>query len=244
MRALSATELVEAWEKGLRQSSPQRALTLLALACTDTPLEELARLSIGQRDAQLLKLHERLFGPTLTCVATCPECGQQVEAQFNASDFQATAPAEPMEPFSVIIANYEVVFRLPNSLDLLRVTADADAATNRRRLLEQCIQTVDRKGQAVSVEQLPRNVLQTVIERMTDAEPQTDSHLTLNCPRCAHHWRTQLDISSFLWSEIQARVRRLLHEVHILASAYSWREADILSLSASRRQAYLRMVIV
>ena len=35
---------------------------------------------------------------------------------------------------------------------------------------------------------------------------------------------------------------RLLGEVHELASAYGWREHDVLALSPWRRQAYLQMV--
>jgi hypothetical protein len=33
-----------------------------------------------------------------------------------------------------------------------------------------------------------------------------------------------------------------MREVHRLARVYGWREADILSMSASRRQFYLEMV--
>ena len=233
---------MEAWERGLGQSATQRALTLLAFACADTPLEQLAQLTVGRRDAQLLKLHERLFGPALAGLTTCPECGQQIEAQFTAADFRTTAGAERVEDLAVVVADYKVTFRLPNSLDLLRLTADADAATNRGRLLEQCIHTAQRDGEAVSVEQLPREVVTTVVERMAKAEPQADSHLTLKCPQCAHQWQAQLDITSFVWSEIHARAGRLLHEVHALASAYGWREADILALSPWRRRAYLEMV--
>jgi len=50
------------------------------------------------------------------------------------------------------------------------------------------------------------------------------------------------DIVSFFWSEICVQAKRLLREVHILARAYGWREADILSMSAARRQLYLEMV--
>ena len=35
---------------------------------------------------------------------------------------------------------------------------------------------------------------------------------------------------------------RLMRDIHLLASAYGWTEAEVLSLSAWRRQAYLDMV--
>jgi len=46
----------------------------------------------------------------------------------------------------------------------------------------------------------------------------------------------------FLWTEITSQARRLLHEVHLLATTYGWHEADILAMSAIRRQYYLEMV--
>jgi hypothetical protein len=47
---------------------------------------------------------------------------------------------------------------------------------------------------------------------------------------------------SYLWAEVHSWALRTLHEVNVLASAYGWRESDILALSQWRRQAYLEMV--
>ena len=47
---------------------------------------------------------------------------------------------------------------------------------------------------------------------------------------------------SYLWHEVDAWALRLLRDVHRLARAYSWREADILALSPSRRQCYLDLL--
>ena len=72
----------------------------------------------------------------------------------------------------------------------------------------------------------------------TKAEVQ----LTLNCPACEHSWSVLFDITTFVWAEISSLARRLLREVHILATAYGWHEADILAMSAIRRQFYLELV--
>jgi hypothetical protein len=50
------------------------------------------------------------------------------------------------------------------------------------------------------------------------------------------------DMLAYFWSEIQMGARRLLREIHVLASAYGWRESEILTLSAARRRAYLELV--
>ncbi len=61
-------------------------------------------------------------------------------------------------------------------------------------------------------------------------------------PQCPHRWPVTLDIASFFWNEIAVQAKRLCHEVHVLARAYAWREADILAMSERRRQYYLNMV--
>jgi hypothetical protein len=77
---------------------------------------------------------------------------------------------------------------------------------------------------------------------MAEADPQADIQLAISCAACSHHWRTTFDIVSFFWSEIEVWARRLLCEVHILASAYGWHEREILGLGPVRRQLYLEML--
>lgn len=250
MHALSALELLSVWERGLTQSFVQRALTLLAAACSETTLDELARLSIGQRDALLLTLREWTFGSQLVSVATCPECGDRLELTFNVADIRVAATTLPAEEFSLSVADYEVRFRLPNSLDLVAVTSQTplaqvghhDMVTSQQALLERCLLTACYRGETQPIDRLPSNVLDTVVEQMTLADPQAEVLLSLSCPSCSHQWKSAFDIVSFFWSEINAWAFRTLREVHILASAYGWREVDILAMSPYRRQLYLEMV--
>jgi hypothetical protein len=65
--------------------------------------------------------------------------------------------------------------------------------------------------------------------------------LDLRCPTCGHSWHALFDIVAFFWAELASQAKRLLREVHTLARAYGWREADIVSMSARRRQLYLEM---
>ena len=242
MRVLSAPELLNVWERGLAQSPLQRALTLLAAACSETTLEVLANLSIGQRDARLLTLREWTFGSQLVSVVTCPGCGERLELTFEAADLRAIPEAEPMDTLWLSVAGYELSFRLPNSSDLAAVANHKDIAAIRQLLLERCLCTVRLHGEPVSADQLPAEVVDALVERMTQVDPQADVQLALSCPRCDKQWQAAFDIESFFWSEINAWAQRILQEVHVLASAYGWREIDILSLSPWRRQVYLNLV--
>jgi hypothetical protein len=91
-------------------------------------------------------------------------------------------------------------------------------------------------------EDLPQDVVDAVTDRMAEGDPLADIQVAVSCPICNHIWRAALDIVSFLWSEIDNLAARLLRDVHTLASAYGWREKDILALSPGRRQFYLAAV--
>jgi hypothetical protein len=245
MYALTASELLSAWERGQGQSATERALILLSAACPDTPADVLARLSLGQRDRLLLSLREWLFGPTLVSLARCPACDEQLELSFRVADIRAPeAETRPGDAHSLSVSGYEVSFREPNSLDLAAVTHEQDVETGRRLLLERCLLQA-RAGEteeSLSVAELPPEVIESVVEGMAHADPQADVQLALNCPRCGHAWQEAFDILSFFWTEIGVWAARILREVHTLARAYGWREADILEMHPRRRQVYLEMV--
>lgn len=238
MRPLSTPELVRAWESGAARTPAERALLLLAYACPEESWEELAGLPIGRRDARLLTLREWTLGPALNCVARCPSCAEPVELNFSVADVRhdtATVSGE----LHVEIHGYTVAFRLPDSTDLSAVDGCVDA---RRALLDRCLSGAEHRGRKRSVKRLPAKVLDAVVARMAEADPQADVHTTLTCPSCAHGWRATFDIVSFFLAELEVWAYRVLRDVHRLASAYGWREADILALSPRRRQFYLEMV--
>lgn len=242
MRALSTPELLNIWERGLFQSPIQQALMLLSAACSDTQPDALAKLSIGQRDARLLTLREWTFGSQLVGLVTCPSCNERLELTFSTADLRVMSEAEPMETLSLNVAGYELCFRLPNSLDLAAVANHKDLVAAQQLLLERCLSTAQHNGEPISVDQLPADVVNAIVERVARADPQGDVQLALSCPQCSYQWQVSFDIVSFFWSEINAWAHRILKEVHNLASAYGWREADILALSPWRRQYYLELV--
>jgi hypothetical protein len=241
MRALSVPELLGVWESGLAQGPVDRALMLLAAACPDTPWDALATLSIGRRDASLLTLREWTFGPSMSSVVVCPQCGQKVELSFDVSDVRVENAVGTPE-IAVAVAGYELQIRLPNSTDLSAIAREPGADRQRRLLFERCLIVARRNGQPTSPRELPAETIDAVAERLAEADPQADVRIAVSCPFCGKGWQAAFDIVSFLWSEIEAWAGGVLRDVHILASAYGWCERDILALSAARRQFYLEMV--
>lgn len=242
MRALSAAELLHVWERGVGQSPAQRGLILFALTAEETPIEQLAQFTIGQRDAHLLALREQTFGSHLASLAMCPACAEQIEFHVKAEDIRATSRPVPGARLGLNHGDYTVEFRLPTSLDLASLDPAADLETNRQCLLTRCITAARHASLEVTAAELPAEVATAIAQRMAEADPQADVQLALACPQCQHAWQTPFDIVSFFWAEIHACAGRLLREVHSLASAYGWREADVLALSPGRRQAYLELI--
>jgi hypothetical protein len=242
MRVLSASELLAAWEHGWGQPPVQQALTLLAAAFPDAAPNSLAELNLDLRNSHLLALHEQIFGPNLLGLAICPQCRERLELRFRVDDIQGLAESEPPEALALEMDGYQVRFRLPNSLDLIAVNSHLDIDEARRDLLARCVLAADCQGETQELHQLPANVVAAMVDRMAQVGSLADVRLALTCPACSHDWEAIFDIASFLWSELNAWGQRILTEVHTLALAYGWREADSLALSPWRRQFYLAQI--
>ena len=241
MRVPNAQELLAAWERGLHQPPIVRALLLLAEACPEESFDELADLPIGQRDLRLLDLRERLFGARLTATAACPECAERLEADIGVADVRFGSGASEPSANSLVVDGHCVVFRLPTSSDVLATLA-APRSERPARLLERCvIEAHDEAREAVSADALPAPVREAVSARMAEAEPQADLRLGFTCSACGHAWGAPFDIGSYLWRELDVWAQRLLRDVTCLARAFGWHEADVLSLSPTRRQIYLEL---
>jgi hypothetical protein len=234
--------MLSVWERALGRTSPERALALLAAACPEMSAEELSALSVGRRDRLLIALRERTFGTRLSSLATCDACGESLELTFDCSDISSEGETETPAELSIEREGFEARFRLPNSGDLVVVARCTDEDTARQSLLERCVTSASHEGAQVSPEELPDSIVEAVEARMADADPQADVHLALDCPACGHKFLAAFDVVAYFWSEINAWAYRLLGEVHSLASAYGWREEEILALSPWRRHVYLEMV--
>jgi hypothetical protein len=242
MRALSASELLRIWERGPAQSPVQWALALLDIAHPDLSMAEIARLSIGQRNSLLMRLREWTFGPHLHSVATCANCRERLELDCSVADLQAAPEVEPEEELALRADGFEVRFRLPDSLDLMAILGGSNVAMARQTLLQRCLVSAQHDGDETTLEELPEHIVAMIAERMEQADPQANMQLSLLCPACRQESQVTFDIVTYFWNEINTWAHGVLRDVHILATAYGWRESDILSLSPWRRQLYLEMI--
>ena len=242
MRTLSAYDLLRVWEVGEDQHPLEKALTLLAAACPELTWDDLAALSVGQRDARLLTLREQTSGPKLNGFAECTRCAQRLEFDVAVADLRVAPDPDAAEEVRELVAEgLALRFRLPNSRDLAAVLGCQDQAAARSLLVQRCVLEASRDGVPVAGGELPAEAITALAQRMAECDPQAEVLLDLRCPACEHGWQALFDIVAFFWAELAAQAKRLLREVHALARAYGWREVDILGMSARRRQFYLEM---
>jgi hypothetical protein len=237
---LTGPAMVAAWERAHALPQAARALVLLRGADLDGA-DDPEGWSVGRCDAFLLDLRAATFGKRIEATTTCPRCEDEVELDFDVDAIRAPYgdPAEHVE-LRLDGGADQVVFRVPTLADLAAAGRAPTAASAGRVLAERCL--VAPEGGAVGGGRLTDEVVAAMGEAMAEHDPQSDVRLDVSCPLCGAGWACAFGIDDFLWREVAAEARRLLAEVHALAQAYGWSEADILALAAPRREAYLEML--
>jgi hypothetical protein len=233
MQALTPAKLLALWEAGKPLDPLDRGV--LAAHATTPGSENHADWPIGRRNRALAQLHCAAFGGVLRGWTRCGGCGEQLEFAFD-SHSVADAKAEPEEQGLVNWGTWR--FRLPTSRDLAAAAQEQSEPLATRRLMSACLVGGEPAREAWSEDDV-----KAIEERLAAADPLAELRLHFDCPACSASFDESLDLCRFVWAAIDSRAKRILREVHVLASAYGWSEGQILALSPSRRSAYLQMVL-
>jgi hypothetical protein len=239
VRALSDHEVLRVWESGTGEHPIDRALTVLAVVLPDVGRNELAAMSVGRRDGHLMDLREANFGPRVSGVAECPQCGELLQWDLDLDDVRSARGDHEKGTNRLVMDGHELLYRLPDSTDLAAVALGGDVAHGRDTLLHRCVLEARKEGVQVEVGSLPDVVVAGLATEMEARDPQAETLLDFECPECGLRWQALFDVMTFLWTELQVRARNLLNDVHDLARAYGWSEKDILGMSVVRRRYYL-----
>jgi hypothetical protein len=233
MRGLEAADVLALWERGAMRHPLDRSAMLVAAARPDIAPEAIAELPLGTVTASLLGLRTASFGARIASHVDCERCGQRLELELDARTLLQPEADDDAALRVVEVAGLRV--RVPCLRDLAAIADAADPARAVRRLLVRC--TLSGDGERVS-----DDALREVEDALEALDPNADLAIALRCVVCGHEGSAELDAGTLLWDEIEARAQALLREVHQLARAYGWSEAQILGLGAARRASYLAMV--
>lgn len=196
--------------------------------------ELVERLLVGDRDYLMLQLRRLAFGERFQAVIVCPACAKKMDVDFLVDEVPVTRCPQRTAVYALELSGRMVRFRLPTGADQeavlgLEIEQAAEA------LLARCL--VDTGGRALSPDEKT-----SVVEAMEHNAPQVDLELELTCPECGHEFTSPFDTTLFFFNEMRVNSDQLLHEVHLLAFYYHWREADILSMTRARRRKYLELL--
>jgi len=232
---MAAGELLELWEQGEALGPLERALILAGAAGAD--VRALRQRPYGRTNARVLALREAAIGPDLVATAGCPGCSARVEFTVPAMSLRLQVPAG--DPASLEAGGYVVDWRPPTPDDLSEAASAAEPA---QALQRRCL-VVTADGAPADPVVIPADLLDRVEAAMADADPLAEVIVALTCPDCATSFESDLDVASFVWTEVEARARQVLHEVDTLARVYGWTEPEVLALGERRRAAYLRLAL-
>jgi hypothetical protein len=241
MRPLTSAELVQLWEIGQGMPPAQRAATL-AEAAGDGTGPPAVDLPLGDRDHRLMVLRCELFGTQISGLDTCGQCGADLDVTFDLGPL-VTGPPATSAPVNVRWEDTVLHCRVVTTADMI-AAAGAGIPDFGDILFSRCVTVAaaDGRGDPVPVTGLPGPAAAEVMTALAAADPLADVRLAVTCGECGHQWDVTFDIASFLWTEICAAVERILGEVHVLAVAYGWSEAEVLAVGPRRRQYYLEAV--
>jgi hypothetical protein len=243
MRALAGEVLLAAWEQSAPSHELLRPLMVLSAAYADAGPTQLGALPIAERNLMLLRLHRLSFGPVLRVFGVCQQCGARLE--FEVPVAEMTAHVEGRSAADPIVWSEDGrQYRLrPVSTDDLVATLSAlDLDAAQELLLRRCLEVSPpvETGQPAGTPAVP--VSPAVLRRFEELHAAAELSCAIECPSCACREVLDFDIARFLWAEVQTAARRLLGEIHELASAYGWSQQDIAAMSPTRRRAYLELL--
>ena len=225
MRGLRGEEMLTAWDRCRATVEPRRALALLELAAPEIPAQTLLDLPLSRRDALLLKARALTFGPRMEGFAICPDCASPLEFGMDSTLFLDGLEATPEQDATGA--------RPANTADILASMEAPDEPRAQAILLSRTLGVEPPAEGAIPTEW---------VERFESLNSASEIRIQLECAACGGRPVLDLDVVRFFAREIGAAAKRLLREIHTLASAYGWSETSIAAMDENRRAAYLEML--
>jgi hypothetical protein len=188
-------------------------------------------LPLHEWESALLDLRAALRGPRVEAHVVCAACGAGAMLAFDTTALPREETALPASPLPLhplcagdladleatgLIGQEGLVFLLARAARC--TAADAEAALSGAGA-EALFAALETLAGGLGIE------------------------LTTDCPSCGAAVAAPFDVAAFVDAEMQAHARRLLDEVHLIASTYHWAEEAILAMPVERRQAYLSRIL-
>jgi hypothetical protein len=191
-------------------------------------------LAAVELDAAVLIIRRAWFGDTISSDVACPGlgCGERIAVSFSVAEYlnhhrprRARGVLADGETGWFTLARGAVRFRLPTLGDVFAASAGPDPA---QALAERCVEPAQLSG----------SESRRVDRAMSALAPRLGGLVGGVCPDCGATVTLHFDPSGYTLAELRSAFSGLYAEVHAIAAAHAWSEADILALPRRRRQRY------
>jgi hypothetical protein len=232
-----------------RAGTPARRVTALleasvtAIGEAGAPsADELRALTVGDRDRLVLALHGALSGDELPCVFPCG-CGETLELEMSVGALLGAADGGgAQERTESAPSGATVHVRAATGADHERAAAIAvaDPAAAAAGLIDGCVlEARNPDGLPCKLDDELRDLAARLLAEL---DPAADIELRGACPACGETVTALLDPGGYVWRELERWGAQAQLEVHLLAGAYHWSEAEILGMDPERRARYIELV--
>ncbi|QRM54379.1 hypothetical protein [Sinorhizobium sp. BG8] len=235
-----------------QQSNADVATRLLATsvgaigALSPLTTEDMADLTVGDRERLLFALYRASLGSRIDVLATCWQCEEVCELDIAAQvapPHQAPAQALHHLDYERDDAAWRIGFRLPTGRD----QADLASAASEGRddaemlLLRRCMVGATCNGQPVEAVEPDEEMLAAFGEYVRHADLAAEGIVRFACPACGAGIEVLIDAMTILRGALMDG-QSILLDVHRLARTYHWTEREILALTGNRRRDYLALI--
>lgn len=227
--------VLDTWERGVDLDVQERASLALGLV---GDVRDPSILTFHERDLALVDVRRSLFGDGFDGVVCCPACGEVFDIRLDLAALDRSPPAA--EPVRVEVDGYAAQVRPPIAADVSPVTIAAPAEYA-EALFVRCVLEATHHGAPIAADRLPAAVRAAAASALS-AQGMEGPYADLTCGDCGRDWRAPIDIARGLLDDLDDWARRLLYDIHSLASAYHWSERDIIALPMRRRLFYLEAI--
>ena len=243
-----AVELALADATGVDSSLPTKVTAALVATLEhvggEPPLPAtVAALSVGDRQFLMGRLAVGLGLGESWLTAVCGRCGERFDFSVDYRDLPVKEAGEGYPLAEVETSVGPCSFRVPTGADQ-EILAGLDDSEAFRSLLGRCLvaptgpegdgSSRGEKADGFTPDDAAR--IETALEAVA---PEVAVSVQAACPACGTPHGIDVDPYRVLSHQTAGG---LLQEIHILASAYHWSEAEILALPLKRRRSYLDLI--
>jgi hypothetical protein len=226
--SLTTRDLVRDWPFAASEPARTRVARFLA----DAVGEEAMHDGLGARHQRLLRMHQELVRRPIDACVVCPHCGTDNEFPLPVEHIIGLPTPPPGATVEVATGDGYSVFRIPAIADI----ADISAATDGLSALARRTRVGGHADALTSAE------MDLLAEAWEALDPAGSLRIELVCAECAHELVADADVNEFVARDFDLLVQSLMREVHTIAGAYGWAEAEILDLPAERRRWYVDLI--